>query len=69
MEQAEHGRARMPLIPVVNREFEACLVYRGSSRAATATEKPCLKKQEKKKRCNKPGKNRPLYENIMPYIN
>lgn len=69
MKQVERGRGRMPLIPVGESEFEACLVYRGSSRAARTTEKLCLKKKEKKKKCNKPGKNRPLYENIMPYIN
>lgn len=48
MKQAEHGRAHMPLIPVGESEFEACLVYRGSSRAAKATEKPCLKKKRKR---------------------
>jgi hypothetical protein len=42
----------MPLIPLGGRgrwisEFEASLVYKVSSRTGRATEKPCLKKQNK----------------------
>jgi hypothetical protein len=47
-----------PLIPALGRqkqaglfEFEASLVYRGSSRTARATQrKPCLKGKEKRKK-------------------
>ena len=52
---AQWWRARS--IPALRRlEFEVSLVYRGSSRIAKATEKPCLRKKKSTDDIKKLGK-------------